>query len=99
MNTYDLAMNAKKSVRIKAEISKDDMINLYLDLIIIWTYSKDKDRKKKIDEYVKVLRGLTIWLGDLCVIIVPIQYQLYVIANAKNIIIMRLKNEVWNYTK
>ena len=53
-------MNKKvKSVSIKAEISKDDMINLYLDLIIIWTYSKDKDRKKKIDEYVKVLRGLT----------------------------------------
>ena len=60
MNTYDLAMNAKKSVRIKAEISKDDMINLYLDLILIWNNSKDKDRKKKIDEYVKVLRGLTI---------------------------------------
>ena len=48
-----------KSGNITAEISKDDMINLYLDLIIIWTNSEDKDRKNQVSKYVKIIRGLT----------------------------------------
>ena len=52
-------MNKKvKSVLVKAEISKDDMINLYLDLILIWNNSKDKTKKEKINKYVNLIRDL-----------------------------------------
>ena len=47
-----------KSTMIKAEISKDDMINLYLDLIVIWNDSKDKTKKEKINKYVNLIRDL-----------------------------------------
>ena len=53
-------MNKKvKSTMIKAEISKDDMINLYLDLILIWNNNNHKDRRQTINEHIEVLRGLT----------------------------------------
>ena len=52
-------MNKKvKSVLVKAEFSKDDMINLYLDLILIWNNNNHKDRRKTINDHVQTLREL-----------------------------------------
>ena len=48
----------KRSVMIKATATKEELIDLYLDLILIWNNNNHPDKTKTINDHVKTLRDL-----------------------------------------